>query len=115
MARPRRPHAATIARLPHSKPAPVVDGSQAVKKASKKCLIGNSSAKCKTPLGISDSGMKTPERKYSGRSAKFVIGAAASSEGIAAVIAKPRQQNDAAPTVSVTSTAGRWSHGIATS
>src|SRR5262245_43313224 len=43
---------------------------------------------------------------------RFVIGAAADSEGMAAVSASPRHENVAAPTARVTKTAGRWDHGM---
>jgi hypothetical protein len=51
--------------------------------------------------------MKIPERKYRGRTVTFVIAGAASTFGITAVSAIPRQQKLAAPTASVRSTAGR--------
>jgi hypothetical protein len=77
--------------------------------------IGKIEEKSRTPSGISVSGMKTPERKYRGRTATFVIAGAASSEGMRAVSANPRHENEAAPTRIATKSAGAVEVGTSTS
>jgi hypothetical protein len=83
-------------------------------RASKKWRIGKASEKLRTPLGSSSSGMKTPDRKYSGSTVALVTAGAASSVGITAASAKPRQEKENAPTASVTSSAGSVLVGIVT-
>src|SRR6185503_10633809 len=95
------PHAATTARCPQSNPAPVVAGSNAVRKASKNGRIGKIEAKVRTLSGISVSGTNTPERKYSGRTVKLVIGGAACSFGMTMLSASPIEQNEKVPTIRV--------------
>ena len=56
--------------------------------------------------GSTETAMNTPEMKYSGSVTAWVMGWAASWSRITEARAKPMQQKDTAPTITVTASAG---------
>src|SRR4051812_42478252 len=101
------PQTATQSRSPVRQPVEWPGGGmKASVVARRKCFTGNTSPTTCIHFGASDTGKKTPDRKSSGSMIAFVTAGAASTLGVNAVVARPIEQNAAAPTSSDTTNAG---------